>query len=251
MKVNYLVSQFTFALIRLLNLPFFYFSRITGISYQIFIPASTYAPWLQDAEYLKLYKQAKKNSLVNFYQGFELWKLIEQTAKLDGDVLEVGVWRGSTSIIMATKLKNMNSHKQLFACDTFEGVVKASREYDNFYQDGEHSDTSVEFVRDLMEKKFGLNNVTLLRGIFPDETADMIKDRKFCFCHVDVDTYQSAKEVVSWVWDKMSTGGMIVFNDYGFPMTRGITRLVNEYREDGDKMVIHNFNGHGIIVKIK
>ena len=250
MKITYFISLATFAFIRLLNIPFYYFSKILGISYQIFIPASTYAPWLKDIEFLKLFKKAKKNSLVNFYQGFELWKLVEQTDKLDGDVLEVGVWRGSTSIIMAAKLKYMNSNKHVYACDTFEGVVKSSSDHDNFYKDGEHSDTSFEFVKNIVQNEFNLDNVTLLKGIFPEETEHFINDRKFSFCHIDVDTYNSAKEVVNWIWDRLSTGGIIVFNDYGFPMTRGITRLVNEYRKDSDKVVVHNFNGNGIIIKI-
>ena len=251
MKMAYFISQGTFALIRLLNIPFYYFSKFTGLSYQIFIPASTYAPWLKDTEYLKLFTKAKKNSLVNFYQGYELWKIIEQAEKVEGDVLEVGVWRGSTSIIMASKLKSMNSDKHLYACDTFEGVVKSSADHDNFYQDGEHSDTSFEFVKNLIQNEFNLENVTLLKGIFPEDTEHCVKDRKFSFCHIDVDTYNSGKEVVKWIWDKMNPGGIIVFNDYGFPMTRGITQLVNEYRTDKDKVVIHNFNGNGIIIKTK
>jgi len=250
MNIKYIFSQSTFAFIRLMNIPFFYFSKLFGLSYQIFIPASTYAPWQKDFDFLKLFKKAKKNSLVNFYQGFELWKLIEQIEKIEGDVLEVGVWRGSTSIIMASKLQAMNSKKHLYACDTFEGVVKSSSKYDNFYKNGEHRNTSYDFVKNLIRKKFNLNNITLLKGIFPEDTQHLINDRKFSFCHVDVDTYNSAKEVVNWIWDKLSIGGIIIFNDYGFPITKGITKLVNEYRKESDKLVIHNLNGNGIVVKI-
>jgi len=53
------------------------------------------------------------------------------------------------------------------------------------------------------------------------------------------------------LWDRMSVGGVIVFNDYGFPLTKGITLLVNEYLQRPDAVRIHNLNGHGIIVKIK
>jgi O-methyltransferase len=251
MKIPYIVSQLSFAFTRVLHLVSFGFSRLLGISYQIVIPASTYAPWHKDKEFLKVFRVAKKNSLLNFYQGWELWKLAEQADKVEGDVIEVGVWRGSSTIMMASKLQRLNSKKHVYACDTFEGVVKSDSKFDNFYEDGEHKDTSFEFVDDLVKNTHGLKNVTLLKGIFPDDTQHLIADKKFSLCHIDVDTYVSGKEVMNWVWDRLSVGGMVVFNDYGFPMTKGITHLVNEYRKEDDKYVINNLNGHGIVVKIK
>ncbi len=250
MTVKYALSQCTFASIRLMNMPFFLASKLLKLSYQIFIPASTYAPWHKDVEFKKLFKQAKKNSLVNFYQGYELWQLVEQVEKIPGDILEVGVWRGSTSIIMASKLIQINSSKHLYACDTFEGVVKSDSEFDNFYRDGEHSNTSHRLVNQLILGNFNLENVTLLKGIFPEDTGHIIDDKSFSFCHIDVDTYNSAKEVVDWIWGRLNIGGIIVFNDYGFPMTQGITALVNSYKSDMDKIVIHNYNGNGIVIKV-
>jgi len=91
----------------------------------------------------------------------------------------------------------------------------------------------------------------LLQGIFPDATGHLIENEKFCLCHIDVDAYISAKDIVTWLWPRMVIGGVIVFNDYGFPLTKGITLLVNEYLQREDAVRIHNLNGHGIIVKIK
>ena len=247
--MKHFLSQATFAFIRVLNMPFFGLARLTKSNYQVIIPANTYAPWHSDENYRKLMRAVKKNSLVNFYQGYELWKLAEQMNKVPGDFLEVGVWRGSSTIIMGTKLQQIGSSKTIFSCDTFEGVVKSNPDHDNFYKDGEHSDTSLEFVQNLVEKDFGLRNVKLLKGIFPDDTQHLIADRTFAMCHIDVDTYDSAVGVMNWLWPRLEKGGVIVFNDYGFPMTQGITKLVNEYAKDSGRVVLHNLNGHGIIVK--
>ena len=48
----------------------------------------------------------------------------------------------------------------------------------------------------------------------------------------------------------MPVGGMIVFDDYGFSGCEGVTKLVDEERNKNDRIVIHNLNGHGIIIKI-
>lgn len=244
------LSKSTFAFIRLLELPFSFLSALAKSSYQVIIPASTYAPWRQDRQFRQLFKKVKRHSLVNKYQGWELWKIVEQVHKIPGDVLEVGVWRGSTSIIMGRQLQTISPGKTLFACDTFEGVAKAAHPFDNYYKGGEHSNTSQQLTARLIALQ-GLNNIQLLKGIFPDDTGHFIADRRFCLCHIDVDAYASGQSVLDWIWPRLNIGGMIIFNDYGFPLTKGITRLFNEQYPKEDGMLIHNLNGNGIIIKIK
>ena len=59
------------------------------------------------------------------------------------------------------------------------------------------------------------------------ETGCLVEDRKFRFCHLDVDVYQSAAEAVEWIWSRLVTGGLIVFDDYGLKGCEGVTRFVN------------------------
>jgi O-methyltransferase len=70
------------------------------------------------------------------------------------------------------------------------------------------------------------------------------------FCHIDVDVYQSAKDIVDWIWDKLVVGGIIVFDDYGFPTCTGVTKYVNEQDGKPDRLIIYNINGHAIMIKI-
>jgi O-methyltransferase len=62
--------------------------------------------------------------------------------------------------------------------------------------------------------------VQLLVGVFPEETGCLVEDRKFRFCHLDVDVYQSAADVVEWIWPRLVTGGLIVFDDYASKAAR-------------------------------
>jgi O-methyltransferase len=55
---------------------------------------------------------------------------------------------------------------------------------------------------------------------------------------------------VDWIWDKMVPGGIIVYDDYGFDGCQGITNCVEEQRLCDDRLVIHNLNGHAIILKL-
>ena len=72
----------------------------------------------------------------------------------------------------------------------------------------------------------GLKNYRILEGIFPDQTAHQIPaDERFRLCHIDVDVYDSAKDVVNWIWDRMVPGGLIIYDDYGFECVRGSRNL--------------------------
>lgn len=210
------------------------------------LPKATYSPWLQDQEFMAIYEISKNNTLVDIYRCYELWSLIKQTNKLKGDVIEVGVYKGGTAGLLASAV---SKDATVFLCDTFSGVVKAGAK-DNRYIGGEHSDTSIEIISELFNK-LNLSNFSILKGIFPDENSSLIEDRKFRFCHIDVDVYQSAKDIFDWVWQRMDRGGTIVFDDYGFAACEGVTDLVNnELALREDLIMLYNLNGHAVLIKI-
>jgi O-methyltransferase len=191
----------------------------------------------------------KDFTLVDELRCYELYKLVEQASKLDqGSYLEVGVWRGGTGAISAKKAKDCGSSETIHLCDTFAGVVKAGAT-DSIYRGGEHSDTTPDIVERLL-KRVGVDNVRMHTGVFPDQTGAELQNERFRFCHVDVDVYQSAEDIMHWIWKRMVHGGIIVYDDYGFKCCDGITRHVEEQSAAKDRIVIHNVNGHGIVVKL-
>jgi O-methyltransferase len=218
-----------------------------GLAQSVIIPEATYAPWLQDQEFLATYGEIKPLTVVDFYRCYELWQLVRQLAHVDGDILEVGVYRGGTGCLMARAAHYPDRAKHVYLCDTYEGIVKAGPQ-DSFFKGGELRNTSVELVKALVAQ-LALSNVTILKGIFPDDTATGIADKRFALCHIDVDVYRSAEEVLDWVWPRLNVGGIVVFDDYGFATCDGVTKLVNE-RRGRNATVIHNLNGHAIIVKV-
>lgn len=208
---------------------------------------SDYAKHLHDAAFVEISKAADAYTLCDVLRRHELWSLVRQTAKLaPGDYLEVGVWRGGTGLVIAEAMRRFQTGGCVYLADTFQGVVKVS-EADRFYFGGEHADTSEELVRELF-KRHGHDDAVILRGVFPDETqAEVRGDLRFV--HIDVDVYQSAKDVVEWCFNRMVPGGIIVFDDYGSLGCAGITRLCEEYEQDARFTFIHNINGHCILVK--
>ncbi|MFY9101283.1 class I SAM-dependent methyltransferase [Aliarcobacter cryaerophilus] len=210
---------------------------------------ATYNPWFGDLEFLDIYNQIKDNTLVDIFRCYELFTLVKQSSKLkSGALIEIGVFEGGTGAIIAKQAELSNINEKVYLCDTFNGVVKSS-EYDPNYYDGEHKATK-NTVENLLQD-INIQNTVILEGIFPDETGREIENLQFRFCHIDVDVYYSANDIVEWIWPKMVVGGMIVYDDYGYSTCKGITKHVNELSNDDDKMIFYNTNGHAIIIKIK
>lgn len=217
-----------------------------GISHHHILSYSTYSPWHDDDEFKTTYSLIKENTLVDIYRCYELWNFIQRNRQLQGNILEVGVWRGGTGCLLG-KAAQLYSNSKVFLADTFTGVVKASRA-DTIYKGGEHSDTSIDIVKELVNK-LQLNNIEILKGIFPDEVNfDKIELPRIKLCHIDVDTYSSAKGVFDYIWPFMVKGGAVIFDDYGFWGCEGVTKLCNEYVLN-DAIFIHNINGHAVFIK--
>jgi O-methyltransferase len=214
-----------------------------GISHRQIIPFATYAPWDDDIEFLETYKIICANTLVDIYRCFELWNIAKQMKDEIGDILEVGVWRGGTAGILG--VGNRGGVGDLFFADTFSGVVK-SGVMDTNYKGGEHSDTTKGVVTKLLDE-LEIKEYQLLIGIFPDDFIDF-RSRSIKLCHIDVDTFLSAKGIMDFIWPKMIRGGIVVFDDYGFFGCEGITKFVNQLNLI-DARLIYNINGHGLLIK--
>lgn len=218
----------------------------------LFIGECTYSPWLVDKEFREIYSKISGNTLVDINKLYLTFLYVKQLCKLNvsGDYLEVGVWRGGLSALVGiTFAGNSQLSRTLYLADTYEGMPKTVKE-DNFYKGGELADTSVEIVNNLF-KSCDLSNQKVLKGYFPDETASLVGGNNFAFVHIDVDIFESAKKSFDWVWPRMSVNGMVVFDDYGYSSTEGVTSLIDGYINSIiDAMVIFNMGGQAIVIKL-
>ncbi len=231
--------------------------------YGIVEPVANYRPWDVDDVFQEVYRLVRDATMVDIYRLWTLWFIASQVPA--GDVLEVGSWRGGSGVVIARALERPRggitsagretagretAGRDVFLADTFAGVVKASTR-DTYYKGGEHANTSVELVRGLLERA-GVPHVRLLPGVFPDDRGHEIEERSFALCHIDVDVYQSARETFEWVWPRMVSGGVVVFDDFGFYGCEGVTGLIGEIagRPDGSGgrlTVIPSLSGQAMI----
>ncbi|MFJ3076648.1 TylF/MycF/NovP-related O-methyltransferase [Pseudomonas sp. NPDC087029] len=222
-------------------------ARSPEIHHERLLPYASYAPWQGDQAFARALAQVQGNTLVDKYRLYELWSLARQLEHLEGDFLEVGVWRGGSGCLLAMASKRPG--RQVFLADTFAGVVKAGS-HDTRYQGGEHADTDIGLVQALARKCGVADRVQLLQGMFPEQNAERVTGQ-LALLHIDVDVYESAQDVLNWALPRLLPGAVVVFDDYGFFGCEGVTRLVNEFIQGNpDFRFLHNLNGHAVLVRV-
>ena len=157
-----------------------------------------------------------------------LLESVRATETVQGDIIELGTYKGGSAIMMARFLKKIGSKRQIYACDTFEGHPY----YDHFssqkQRKGQYSDTSVSYVKDKFRRFRVEDKITIIKGLFEDTLLSKLGEKRFSLAFVDCDLYKSTKYALDFLYQKMEDGGRIVLHDYGSEGW-GLTKAVNEW----------------------
>jgi len=201
-----------------------------------------YSPWLAPW-FRELYTSLAPYTTVSIDRCWTLWQGLSHASNVEGDVLEAGVFQGGTAKLLHTAL-NGRTDKALLLFDSFGGMKETSSH--DRHAPGDFADTSLEHVQSLLGNA---PNVTLYPGWIPD-TFSGLEDRRFCFAHVDLDLYQGILDTMTFVYPRMSRGGVIVFDDYGFASCPGARRAVDVFFADKPEKPLALSTSQAIIHKL-
>lgn len=167
---------------------------------------------------------------------YELYKMI---INLPGDVLELGVFKGTSLIRFASYrelLENENSRK-ILGFDVFGEFPETQYEADkktreDFIDNAGLNGLTIEELKECFQYK-QIRNVDLVKGDINETIPRYVKENpqlKISLLHIDTDIYEPCKVALEYLYDKVVKGGLIIFDDYGvFP---GETKAVDEFFEN-------------------
>ena len=136
----------------------------------------------------------------NSYGSFQnLFQFIENNHnKIEGDIVEAGVFRGNSLLSIALFLKKLGSSKKVFGFDTFSGFPPVYHERDNFKEfdnlfnenliDQEHLDAvklNQSILKDLHNKNINGNTQNISSSGEFEETSLKIINKKIEYLELD------------------------------------------------------------------
>lgn len=191
--------------------------------------------------------------------------------RLDGDIVEAGVYQGKSLLATALLLKELGSNKKVIGFDTFSGFpaiynsndnIKIFRNLynkkkiskDHFLKVLKNQDyrkiilgkkpniktisQSGSFVNanyNMLLKKIKflkLDNIQLVRGCFSETMAKSEIKNGIMGALIDCDLYESYKTSLPFIWKSLNRGGYIFLDEYYSLKFPGAKVAVDEFKKD-------------------
>jgi len=153
--------------------------------------------------------------------------------KLNGDIVDCGIWQGGMSIFLA----KLFQEKNIWMCDSFEGFQPlnvATYKYNKkephtpAYQCNSLDANNIPYnvaapydsvIRNLA--RFELqpdDRIKILKGWVKDTLhPDNCDIKNIALLRIDVDSYSATREVLEHCYDKVVPGGFVIFDDSCLP----------------------------------
>jgi hypothetical protein len=145
---------------------------------------------------------------------------------VEGAIAEVGVYRGNSAAVLATIARK--HHRKTFLFDTFEGFDKRDLRGIDAGKSTAFSDTSLERVIALV----GQEDVTFVKGFFPESASTIEMPDKFAVVHIDCDLYEPIMASLKGFYPLMARNGLIMIHDYSSGHWPGARKAVDEFFSD-------------------
>ena len=197
----------------------------------------------QDRRFMEAYWQlvADRRMILTVREAYNLYYHLERTAELQGDVAELGVYRGGgAKLLQAFKRRSL-----LHLFDTFSGMPDKAAAIDH-HGAGDFADTSESSVRSYLHAD---DTVRFHPGVFPASTAGLPGDIRFRFVHLDVDLYQSTLDGLRYFHPRLVPGGVLISHDFNSISCPGVRAAFEEYFAEVDECVLPLFDTQCLVVK--
>ena len=205
---------------------------VSGFGYKL--QPTNFVHWpSQDLEFTEICSMQSHfgwpgNTGPKFDRMYIVKELMMSCQNLNGCLAECGVFKGSTSLVMAEYARRYFSSKnerRILLYDSFEGLSPPTKEDEGTIFVGNDYECSLESVKQNLSE---YPDLIYRKGWIPNCFSDD-SELAFAFVHIDVDFYQPVLSSIEFFYPRLVPGGIIVFDDYGSIETPGAKTACDEY----------------------
>jgi len=186
-------------------------------------------------------------SLERMYVLIEAVKYISKN-KIEGDIVECGVWKGGSMMIVAKTLVQLRDEsRDLYLFDTFAGMTDPSTKDIDFIgnkaskllrSSQKEDDKSIwcyaplEEVKEVIAKtRYQPNKIHFIEGKVETTIPEYAPER-ISLLRLDTDWYESTKHELTHLFPRLSQNGILIIDDYGH--WQGAKLATDEYFAEQD-----------------
>ena len=221
-------------------------ARLAASMFGDFPISEDHKTWRNDIEFLENYRKLSPKNPYSQDRKYLLREFARFTQNINGAMAECGCYQGASAYYLAEEFPDTT----LYLFDSFQGLSEIQMEdnqkrEDNFsWKKGDMTALEEEVANNL--SKF--NNIKMLKGWIP-ERFDEVSSETFRLVHIDVDLYQPTLDSLTFFYERVNTGGVIILDDYGFTTCPGAIKAVDEFMSNKKEYVLNIPTGQGVIIK--
>ncbi len=217
-----------------------------------------------DSEFVQIYEKTAPYTLTSVERMHALYEAIRHVVRngLPGDLVECGVWRGGSCMLMAhTLLALGDTSRKIYLYDTFAGMTRPDEadlhsvdgaeqisRWEVFQREGynEWCYASIDEVRaNMLSTGYPQESVVLVQGDV-EETIPEIAPEKIALLRLDTDWFRSTYHELEHLYSRLVKNGILIVDDYG--AYDGARLAVERYfSERNIRMYLHRIDTAGRI----
>ena len=216
------------------------------------LTTSNNCDFIKEPRFAKAYQTAVDTKP---WEGFTLqWRtyivcwFADMVKNLEGDFVECGVNTGAYSRAVIDYIDVAKTTKKFYSLDTYEGLVPSVITEAEKKAGIEEYLTHYSNVYDQVVKTFEPFNTKIIKGIVPD-TLPECDAEKICYLSIDMNCVQPEIAAAHYFWDKLVIGGVIILDDYGFPLHIEQKKAFDLFAVEKRQDILSLPTGQGIIIK--
>jgi hypothetical protein len=203
----------------------------------------------------------KRNNSITHYNEVihgNICQAIEQTKHLEGDYVEIGVFKGGSALTALNYMKHSNINRNTYLLDTYDGFNydEASKSCD-IYWNGTHklweANETMNYIQTLLKEECPLQHFQLIKSnICKDALTSQIN--KIVVANIDVDMLEATYSALEKVAEKIVVGGIIIAEDpTATPLLMGSFFAMESFlnTEIGKKFMKLHLGGQYFLIKLK
>jgi O-methyltransferase len=185
-------------------------------------------------------EQPSPTELAFVWRTHTLCWAAESCHGVPGDYVECGSYEGYSMAVVLRYLAGLPG-RQLYLYDLFDPSGGEG--------EGKRLPAHSAELFERVQARFGpYANVLVTRGKVPGVLAD-IAPRSIAFLHLDMNNAQAERGALEVLFDRISPGGMIVFDDYGWTGYRDQKAAADAFMRANALAVLELPTGQGLVVK--
>jgi predicted O-methyltransferase YrrM len=210
-----------------------------------------------DHEFAPVLAACQRFSMTSPERMYALYKAVEYVvrARIPGDIVECGVWRGGSAMVAALGLQQFgDTSKSVYLYDTFTGMTEPTNEDGSLAIDKwrklereRHNEWCfaplAEVERNLAATGLPPGRIKFVEGRVEDTLPDQAPP-EISLLRLDTDWYDSTYHELTSLYPRLSTGGVLILDDYGH--WSGHRRAVDEFFGD-DPILLNRIDSGGCI----